>query len=113
MQSSHALSGQRVGEAHAYVQGATLKAWALSSESFELPGSDRDREEMRKILTMLLGEPAPDDDWSVQVFFTDKTLAETGEQARGLLARKEIDGEWVYRRPTPTEESDYVSGDAW
>ncbi|MGB3815638.1 MAG: hypothetical protein WA950_20655 [Shinella sp.] len=68
---------------------------------------------MRKILTKLLGEPAPDGGWSVQIFLTDKTLTETGEQARGLLARKKVDGEWVYRRPTPVEESDYVSGDAW
>lgn len=35
------LSGLMVGEAHAHVQGETLKAWALSSESFELPGFDR------------------------------------------------------------------------
>lgn len=38
-----------VGEAHAYVQGATLKAWALSAESFELPDSYREMKMLRAV----------------------------------------------------------------
>lgn len=51
-------------------------------------------------------------EWEAFIAFTEKTL-NTGERHRGLLMRRKVDGVWEYRRPTATEESDYVSGDAW
>lgn len=49
-----ALSGHTVGEARAHVQGETLKAWALSSESFELPDHVREERPMRLALLAIM-----------------------------------------------------------
>jgi hypothetical protein len=49
-----ALSGHTVGEARAHVQGATLKARALSSESFELPDHVREERPMRLALLAIM-----------------------------------------------------------
>lgn len=41
-----------VGEAHAHVQGASLKAWALSSESFELPGYEPEKTMLQSLMRL-------------------------------------------------------------
>jgi hypothetical protein len=51
-------------------------------------------------------------DWHAFVAHDVKTLI-TGERERGLLMRRKLDGAWEFRRPTPREEEDFVSSDAW
>lgn len=52
--------------------------------------------------------------WTAEVVLTDKTL-ETGERVKApaLLMKRKLEGETVYRRPSPEEEAEYVSSEAW
>jgi hypothetical protein len=53
-----------------------------------------------------------DDDWHPHNAITRHTLT-NGDKASGLLMRRKRNGKWEYRRPTPVEESEYVSSEAW
>lgn len=55
---------------------------------------------------------AQNTEWESFQAMVKKTLV-TGERAHGLLMRRKVDGVWEYRRPTPAEESDYVSMEGW
>jgi hypothetical protein len=38
---------------------------------------------------------------------------EDGSRTSGLLARRRIGGEWIYRKPSPAEEALYVAEESW
>ena len=53
-------------------------------------------------------------DWTPNVELSPKRLV-TGEtvSAPRLLMCRRVDGRWEYRVPTPQEEAEYLSADAW
>lgn len=53
-------------------------------------------------------------DWEAFLSSLSRTL-ENGEVTKGttLLMRRRNKDAWIYRRPTPKEESDYASSEAW